>query len=460
MNKWFTNLSPVQIIVFGFLTIILTGSLLLTMPFSSADGTATAFIDSLFTATSAVCITGLTTVSTFSHWSAVGKVIIILLIQVGGLGFMTMVTMVFMTLRIRFTYRERNILQESLNLNSKKDLLHFTRYILLFTFSAEAIGAVLLFFSFIGKYSLKQSICYGIFHSVSAFCNAGFDILGDNSLANYSKNFYVSFVVAALIVSGGLGFTVWSELFTTFKKIRKDKFSLSYSFKRLSLHTKLALTTTALLIFSGGVFFFLAEYSNPLTIGGHNVFEKWVAAFFQSVTLRTAGFFSINQGDMCYSSKLVSVLLMAIGGSPAGTAGGIKTVTVSIIVLSVLSVIKGKDSVTAFGRSIEMHTLQKALSVAMLIFAFIVVGTLVLTFTEDTSRWDFMDFLFEVVSAIGTVGLTTGLTPHLTNIGKLVIITGMFLGRLGPITVAIAISTKKRNTENLLHYPPEDIMVG
>ncbi len=460
MNGWLKKLSPVQVIVYGFILVILTGSVLLTLPFSSAEGNFTSFLDSLFTATSAVCITGLTVVDTYSHWSVAGKVIIFLLIQIGGLGFMTMVTTIFMALRRKITFRERTILQESLNLNQRSGLLQFAGYILKFTFTVEGIGAVLLFFEFVRHYSVKESIFYGIFHSVSAFCNAGFDILGNSSLAAYAENSYFSGVIILLIVIGGLGFTVWAELTSALFYKLKHKVTLRYVLKKLSLHTKLSVTITLILILMGIVFFFFAEYNNPLTLGELTFKGKITAAAFQSVTLRTAGFYTISQNALKFGSKFMAILLMAIGGSPAGTAGGMKTVTIGIIMLSVWAVIKGKDSVNVFGRSINMYTLQKALAVVTMVFLFIICGTMVLCFTEANSGFQFVDLLYETVSAIATVGLTTGITPSLSSVGKIVIIIGMFLGRLGPITVAIAISSKQKETENLIHYPQEDIMVG
>lgn len=458
--KWIKELNPVQIIVLGYLILILLGTGLLSMPFSNSEGTTTNLIDSLFTACSAVCITGLTVVDTFSHWSTAGKVIIISLIQIGGLGFMTMVTLVFMALHKKITFKERTILQESLNLNQKNDIVKFVKYIFIFTLIIESLGAILLFLSFIKKYSLSESIFYSIFHSISAFCNAGFDILGNNSLTDYIKDGYFCFVMSVLIITGGLGFTVWAEIINTLKNIIIKKYSLRYSTKKLSLHSKLTIIITCMLLISGTVFFFISEYHNINTLEDFGFIEKLIAASFQSVTLRSAGFYTISQKELYDGSKLISMIFMAIGGSPTGTAGGIKTVTIGIIVLAIIAVIKGNDSINIFGRCINMYTLQKALAVTITMIIFIICGTVILTFTEANSGYDFINLLYEMVATITTVGLSTGITPYLTSIGKIVIIIGMFFGRLGPITIAIAISSNKNNTGNLIHYPQEDIMIG
>ena len=444
------QLDSSQIITLGFLTVILFGAVILSLPICSADFTFTPFVDSLFTATSAVCITGLTAVSTAYHWNILGKLIILMLIQIGGIGFMSMVTMLFIAVGKKITLKERIVIQESFNLSQRHGLVSFTIYIFKFSFVVELIGA---FF---------RGIFYGIFHSVSAFCNAGFDILGDNSLIPFSGDVIVNITVMCLIVVGGLGFPVYSDFTTHLKFAKEHKLHINYVVKKLRLHSKIALITTAVLIIFGGLFFFIAEYFNPYTIGNFSFFHKIMASLFQSVTLRTAGFDSMGQGNMTYASKVISIVLMYIGGSPASTAGGVKTVTSAILFLAVWAVIRGRESINVFHKNIPFYTLQKALAVVMMMVTITIGASVIMTWTEARTpiHMEYLDILFEVVSAQCTVGLTTGITHFLSNGGKIVLILCMYMGRLGPISVAIALTKNKKHNKNYIHFPEDKLLVG
>jgi len=457
-----SNLKPAQVIVIGFLFIILFGAFLLSMPFASQDGKDICFLDALFTASSAVCVTGLVVINTLEHWSIFGKIIILFLIQIGGIGFMSLVTIIMVFLGKRITLKERIIIQESFNLSHFHGMVSFVTRIVKGTLIIETIGAVILSLRFIPEYGFSSGIFKGIFHSVSAFCNAGFDILGKSSLIPYSNDIIINVVIMLLIIIGGLGFTVWIDIINFFKSTKERNFTIKRGFRNLSLHSKIVLIMTFSLIIFGWIFFFVSEFANYQTIGGERIDHKLLISLFQSVSLRTAGFDTINQSGLNYSSKLMSIILMAIGGSPGGTAGGIKTVTIGVIILSIRSVIKGSDSINVFRRSISFYNLQKSLSVTMMIFSCILLSTMLLSFSEVNMNYDyeFIDLLFETTSALGTVGITVGITPYLSSFGKVVIIICMFIGRLGPVTIAVALAAKQNRNQNLIHYPEEKVLVG
>lgn len=465
MPKFYASLkrlAPIQIIALSFLLVILFGAFLLSMPFSSADFTFTPFIDALFTSTSSVCITGLTSVSTTYHWNLFGKLVIMILIQIGGIGFMSMVTMLFIAVGKKITLKERIVIQESFNLSQKHGIVNFTIYIFKFSITVELIGAFFLALRFIPQYGFIKGIFYGIFHSITAFCNAGFDILGDNSIIPFSGDYIINITLMCLVIIGGLGFPVYSDFTSLYKYAKKHKLPLSYIIKRLRLHSKISLITTAILILFGGVFFFIAEFGNPLTIGTFSLPHKVLVSFFQSVTLRTAGFDSIGQGNMTYASKIISIVLMYIGGSPASTAGGIKTVTSAILFLAVWAVIRGKDEINFFHKNIPIYTLQKALAVVMMMVTVTITACVILTWTEAhlPVKFEFLDILFEVVSAQCTVGLSAGLTRFLSSGGKLVLILCMYMGRLGPISAAIALTRNKKANKQNIHFPEDKLLVG
>lgn len=461
-HKGIFKFGPPHIIVFSFFIVILIGTFLLNLPIASKSGESIGFIDAMFTATSAVCVTGLVVVNTYFHWTLFGKIIILLLIQIGGLGFMSLFTIILVFLGKRITLKGRILIQESFNLATFKGIVMFLKKIIRVTFIIEGIGAVILSLRFIPEYSVKGGIFRGIFHSISAFCNAGFDILGSNSLIPYSTDYIINITIMLLIILGGLGFTVLIDInnYIRYKinKFRKNKTKLFV----MSLHSKLALTVTAILILLGMVLTFIIEYNNPKTLANLRFDQKLLVSLFQSVTLRTAGFDAIGQADLNYGSKFLAIILMAIGGSPGGTAGGIKTVTIGVLVLAVISVIRGKDSIIAFKKTISISTIQKSLAIIIMMMTLIFTATIILTMTEKGIgiQFDFIDILYEVSSALGTVGLSTGITSSLSFVGKIVIILCMFIGRLGPITIILALSFRKRSKKNVIHYPEEKVIVG
>lgn len=456
------NMHPTQILVIGFLAVILLGSILLMLPISSSTAQYTPFEDALFTATSAVCVTGLVVVDTASHWSLFGKIVIICCIQIGGLGFMSLVSMVFVALGKRITLKNRLIMQEALNFNTTAGVVRFTKMVVKGTLIVEGIGALLLAFVFVPEYGFVKGIWYAIFHAISAFCNAGFDIIGDSSLAPYVGNGIVNMVIMSLIIIGGLGFSVWVDVYRVIKhKMEAPKhYTWKQTINKLMLHTKLVGVITFALLIIGFIVIFILEYKNPGTLGGLTLKEKIYAAMFQSVSPRTAGFYTITLANLTDTSKLFTVILMFIGGSPAGTAGGIKTVTIGVLAVCAISTIKGNDQVVAFKRKISFNIITRALTIVMIAMVVVAVAVGILSLTED---FTFMEILFETVSAFATVGTTLGITPFLSLAGKILIIIVMFIGRLGPITMAVALMVRQGNKENAkgnIQYPEEKVMVG
>jgi trk system potassium uptake protein TrkH len=450
------DLKPTQILVLGFMVVIAFGTLFLNLPIASKDGVSIGFIDALFTSTSAVCVTGLVVVNTAAHWSLFGKSIILILIQIGGLGFMTIATTLFMILGRKISLKDRMIIQESLNQNTLAGVVRLTRNIIFGTFIIEGIGALFLSIKFVPEYGLK-GFGYAVFHSVSSFCNAGFDIIGDNSLMPYVGDVIVNFTIMSLIILGGLGFTVWVDVIKVTKKEFMTGWRFRHWFQRLTLHTKLVLVITTSLLVSGFIIFFAIEGFNDATLGLLPLKDKILGAMFHSVTTRTAGFNTMAMAPMKDASKFITILLMFIGGSPAGTAGGIKTVTMGVIFIEVLSVIKAQDEAEAFGRRIPRSTIKRALAVIMISLAVVMTVTMVLTLTENGG---FMDILFEVVSGFATVGLSLGETTKLSVFGKLVMSLTMFIGRLGPITMAVAFSINNNKKQVNVRRPEEKVMVG
>lgn len=439
------RLSPSQIIVAGFLMLILVGSVLLSLPISSQNGQATGFIDAMFTATSAVCVTGLIVLDTGTYWSVFGKTVILFLIQVGGLGFMSLATLGALIMGKKINLRERMIIQESLNQYSLEGIVKLNKAIFLGTMLIEAVGAILLSIVFVPQFGMKKGIAFGIFHSVSAFCNAGFDLIGRfRSMTLYVSNPLLNGALMLLIISGGLGFTVIFELFT------KRKFS------KLSLHARVVLVMSALLIIVPFFLFFLMEYNNPQTIQSFSFVDKCQSMLFQSVSPRTAGFNTLPLDKLRDGSKFLTILLMFIGGSPASTAGGVKTVSIAVLLLCIRALIKGKETVEAGKKRISYQTVDKALAVVALGILIVVTGTMILSMTE--TNIDFLSILFEVVSACGTVGLTLGITPTLSVVGRLVLIVIMFSGRVGALTILLALASREK--KELYRYPEEKVMVG
>lgn len=440
------GLSYPKLIILVFLAVILVGAVLLSLPVSSKSGQGFPFLNALFTATSATCITGLTVYDIYVHFSEFGQAVILVLIQIGGLGVMSLVSLFFFMLGRKISFRQRMLMADSMSIEANKGIVRMMKRMLLITFGCEFLGAVVLSIRLIPDFGIFQGIWQSVFLSVAAFCNAGFDILGIafpmSSLSFlYVEDALVNITIMSLIVMGGLGFFVWSDIFD----FRRGK--------KLKLHTKIVLISTVFLIISGAVIFYLLEANNSfseLSFGG-----KILASFFQSVTTRTAGFFTVHPANLSDASKLVTILFMFIGGSPGSTAGGVKTVTVFLAVISAIAVIRGKKSIHFAGRKIDYKNVMQANAILMISFVAIATALLLLCITQDMP---FIDLLFETVSAFGTVGISTNVTGNLNDVGKIIIMILMFFGRIGVMSIAIAL-TEKLKTDNI-EYPEEKVMVG
>ncbi|MBE5775713.1 MAG: Trk family potassium uptake protein [Clostridiales bacterium] len=430
---------PEEWLVFGFLGIILLGTLLLALPVSTRYGHSIGLFDSLFTATSAVCVTGLVAVDTGTTFSLFGQAVLLVLIQVGGLGFMVFATRVMMMLGRRISIKNRLLIRESMNGASLSNLGTLARRYLLLALGIEAVGAALLAIRFVPMFGLRRGAWFAVFHAVSAFCNAGFDLFGGfSSLTGFAADPLVLLTVAALIVLGGLGFSVILDVLRSRQGL-----------KNLSLHTRIVLTFTLALLLAGTAFYTLVER------GRLDVFN----AFFQSVTMRTAGFNSVDLSAFTDSSKLFSSLLMMVGASPASTGGGMKTTTVAVVALLIFSVVKGDDGVNAARRRISADTVRRALAVVALFLTMLTLGTLSLSILEN-GRFSLADILFECSSAMGTVGVSAIGTPNLCPVSRALLMPMMFLGRVGPLTLAVAMARRQGNVKPVAKFPEEKIMIG
>ena len=440
----------------GFALLILTGALLLWLPLSSAAGTFTPWPDALFTSATSVCVTGLVTVTTATHWSLFGKVVILCLIQLGGLGIVACVTGVMMVFGQRISLGARKRIADSYNLDHITGVVGLVRKIVKGTLCVEALGAVPYAFVFIPEYGLAGGLFRAVFHAVSAFCNAGIDILGEDSLAAYVANPVVNINTMLLIIMGGIGFTVWFDVAAQWKKGR-----LSHGPKQfwggLALHTRLAVCITVFLILFGALLILLLDWNHGGSLGPLSAPQKVLAALFQSVTLRTAGFQTIPQQDFTDASACVGLVLMFVGGSPMGTAGGMKTTTVGIVFLMTWAYLHGKESPEVFGRRLRDEDTRTALVVICCGFAAVFGGTVLLSSSSGAS---FLDVFYEVVSAVGTVGLTRGITGSLGTAAKLVLVALMYAGRLGPITLAMAVTRRAGGRKKSVRLPEKRILIG
>ncbi len=452
MIKQKFHLSTTHIILLSFLVTILTGAFLLSLPISSADGNSAAFIDALFTATTSTCVTGLVVVPTVTSWSVFGQVVILILIQIGGLGVITIMSGLMIMLNKKMGLGDRLLLQDAFNLNSLSGLIRFVRKVVVGTFIIEAVGALLYMTVFVPQFGAK-GIWISVFTSVSAFCNAGIDIIAENSLCDYALNPVINIVTCSLIVFGGIGYIVWWDVLRVLKKSRTKKVKL---FRDLTLHSKIAITTTLILIFVGAALIFTFEYSNPQTIKDYTLLQKIEVSFFQSITTRTAGFATVPQENLTNTTTLICLLLMFIGGSPVGTAGGIKTVTFTVLFVSALASVRYKEDAEIFGRQLKKQTVSKAIAVTCMSFIILFTSTVLLSAATDA---DILDIIYETVSATSTAGLSRNLTSSLNNIGKFIVTITMYLGRIGPITFAVAFNHNKDN-QSLIKYPIEEISVG
>ena len=438
-----------SVLAFGFLAAILVGAVLLALPVSSASGQRIGFFDSLFTSASAVCVTGLVALDTGTTFSLFGQTVLLVLIQIGGLGFMVFATMIMVMLGRRISLRGRMLIRESMNFDSLSDLGSITRLYLLLSLGIELIGMALLSLRFVPMFGWRRGLWMALFHAVSAFCNAGFDLFGRYaSLTSFASDPLVLLTVAVLIILGGLGFSVILEA------LRNRQ-----GFRSLSLHTRIVLMTTLVLLIAGTVFYWLAERANPDTLAAAPEGEKILNAFFQSVTMRTAGFNSFDLSSLRDGSKLFSSLLMMIGASPASTGGGIKTTTMAALALLMLSVVRGESQVNVARRRLPDDIVRRALAVAMLFVTTLLTGTLVISLLEN-GRFPLEDILFEASSAMGTVGVSAIGTPNLRPVSRAVLLPMMFLGRVGPLTLAVAVAKRQGRMGSVSKYPEEKIMIG
>lgn len=453
--KFLDRLSPVQVISLGFLMIIFIGSILLTLPISSASHTITNYEDALFTATTSVCVTGLVTLTPVLHWSAFGKFVILCLIQVGGLGFMTAISLIFSIFNRRMSLKNKLTTQNSLNETGINKLGSSVKRVVFGTFVIESVGAVFITIALLKHFPFARAVKYGIFTSISAFCNAGIDIFSLDSFGSYQTNGLLLWSVIFLIVIGGIGFPIWWESLSIIERLILKKQRWFMIKHGISLHFKLAVYCTMTLIGIGFIFVLFFEYSNTLTIGNMGIIDKINNSMFQSVTLRTAGFSTFDQAAMTESTKLISMIFMFIGGSPGSTAGGIKTVTFALIIIMLGSWIRNKKQARAHRRIVPEDIIKRAFLVASLSIAILFIAILILTKTEGAG---ITTISYECISALATVGLSLNFTPHLSVIGKFVIIILMFMGRIGPITLFMSMSNEKKNVE--VKFPEEKVLLG
>ena len=438
--------SPVRLIPLSFLSAILVGTLLLWLPISTASGQHTGPLTALFTATTSVCVTGLVVVDTAVHWSLFGKVVILALIQLGGLGVITVFSMLMMLLGRKFSLSDRTLLSETFNLSTRRGMVRFMRKVVAGTFLIEGIGAALYLIRFIPRYGILRGIWYAVFHAVSAFCNAGLDILGTNSLCGYAGDTFVLSVTMALIIAGGLGFVVWFDLFASISVLLHPNDLRRRGRLRLSEHTRLVLHLTAVMIVLGAVLIFFAERGNPETIGSMPLGEAILNSVFQSVTFRTAGFSTIPQESLTDISCLIGCIWMFVGGSPVGTAGGVKTVTVFIVVWNAICYIGRRRSTAIFHRRISEDMIRKAAAIVVVSLTTTVLLSAVLAVVSGASM---QDSFYEMFSALATVGLSRALTPSLSAAARLLVIVGMYLGRIGPISMALFFANVRSSKQRM-----------
>ena len=441
---YFKKLSPSRKLILGFLLTILLGTFILMMPFSLREGEKLNFLSSLFTIVSAVCVTGLTVVDVSKIFSPAGDLVIIFFIQLGGLGVMTFSSILFLVMGKRMTFYERELLKEERNADSSGEISSFIKKLLLTVFIIESIGAIILTWEFSKEMPLNKAVFYGIFHSISAFCNAGFSLFSNN-LEAYKANPVINLTIGYLITLGGIGFAVITSVIMVIRR----------GIDRFNLTSKVAIIMSVILTFGGMILFFVLEYSNPATLGDLNFVQKVLASYFQSVTLRTAGFNTIPLGELRNSTIFMCCILMFIGASPGSTGGGIKTTTFGVILFYVIGIVKKKENVEIFNRRLDWEIMNRALAILVLAITYVIIVIMLMLIAENFSPEEIM---FEVISAFGTVGLTLGITPDLTTFSKLLLIVTMFIGRLGPMTFALAIGETKKKA--LSKYPKENILVG
>lgn len=440
------RLSKVQTIALGFFLIIVVGTVLLMLPAASRDGQSTGFLNALFTATSSTCVTGLVVVDTYTNWTLFGQAVILVLIQIGGLGFITIGMFFSIFLKRKIGLQERNLIQESVNSLQLAGAVKLVKKIVCYALMFEGVGALLLMFRFIPEFGWLKGIWYGVFHSVSAFCNAGFDLMGQfepySSIVRYRDDVLVNVVIMALITIGGIGFIVWDD-------ISKHKWKV----KKYMLHTKIVLSTSAILILGGALCFYLFEKDNLLL--GMDTKGQILASFFGSVTPRTAGFNTLDTAGYSEATRMLTVILMFIGGSPGSTAGGIKTTTLVVILLYIWSNLRNQKGLNIFGRRLDEDAIKKASTVFSIN---LILAVLCVTFMSAVEPLPLSDIMMEVFSAVGTVGISTGITRDITTVSKYMLILLMYCGRIGSMSFAMSFTEKKKSTP--VQLPVERITIG
>ena len=447
MKRRKVTTSPTRIIALVFAGIILLGTGLLMLPAASVSGESASFLDALFTATSATCVTGLVPFDTGASWTTFGHVVIITMIELGGLGFMSLASLFVFLLRRKVGLKQRMVMAQALSLNDMEGVVSLQKWVLGGSLGIQLLGAIVLAIRFITAYGYRvgKAIWYGVFHAISGFCNAGFDIFGTgNSLLELNGDPVILITLMVLIVVAGLGFFVWEEL------------ARVHSFKKFSVYTKLVLITTLVLILGGAVLTMILEWNNPATLGNMSSGDKVLNSFFQSVTLRTAGFASVDQAGLTPAGKAVSIMLMLIGGSSGSTAGGLKTVTFIVLLLFIWTRARGKQTVTAFRRTIPGEKVMDAMTIAFIMILLAMAGAVMIC---ATSAVDFADALFESVSALGTVGLTAGVTGVLSPVAQVMIIVFMYFGRVGVLTISLGFLMGDK-AEDRIRYANTNLLIG
>ncbi len=453
-NRQFTS---TQVILLGFLFAIILGALLLKIPIMTAPGEHTSWSTAFFTATTSICVTGLVVVDTYSHWSFLGQLVILALIQIGGFGVITMYSLFMMALKRQFSLRTRTLIQDYYNLDSIHGLIRFLIKVVRYTLLVEAVGVLLYLFSFVPRFGLGRGLWISIFNSISAFCNAGMDVIGPSSLIPYQTDLWINLVTMTLIILGGLGYVVWFDVLNNGKEAKRHRHSLRYFCKHLSEHSKLVLLLTGFLIVFGAAMILLFEWNNPETIGNLPLGKKILASFFQSVTFRTAGFASMPQEKLSSSSCLIGCILMFIGGSPVGTAGGIKTTTIFVILLNAFAFIRNRNENVLFHKRVTYHLINKATAIVTFSLSLIFILTIALVAIEDVPV---MSAFYEIISATATVGLSRGLTASLHNAGKILVMFGMYAGRISTISMALFFTSNQRSGKNDIKYAKGRYIVG
>lgn len=445
------KIKPSVVLVLSFLFVIITGTILLSLPISQTNSIS--ILDAAFTSVSATCVTGLLTINCLYDLTLFGQIVVLIMIQIGGLGLMSFISIFLMSLNRKLDFSNRSLIKDMLNRDSFEDISAFLIAIIKYSFIIEFIGFVLLLTQIYNGNA--YSIFEALFLSISSFCNAGIEITSRSSLMGYQTNILVNFVVMALIVLGGLGFAVWFDITRNLKICLKMKYRIEYFFNSLKPHTKIVLIMTSTLLVTGTLLTMLFEYNNALY--GLSFTEKLMSSLFNSVTLRTAGFYTIDNSVLVNPTKIFMSIFMLIGGSPGGTAGGIKTTTIFLAIYAIYSEIDGRKNMHLFNKHITKRNFIKASTIISLYVVFVVVSMILLTSIE---KFDSLDLLFEACSAIGTVGLTIGITPTLTAVGKIIIMILMFVGRVGPVTLLVSMKNNKNSENENIKYPMTEIMVG